>query len=444
MTVPASVKQMERRPPLDMVPKFGPLQGFRVLSTGSIVAGPFCPSLFGWYGAEVIHVENPGIGDSFRTLPPMITRGDKVVSAPWANEATNRLSMELDLRLSKMPASSEIFYGLIRQSDFWIENLVWQEQRYSITDKEVFEVNPKIIIVHVSGYGKPEFGGDKDKCFRASYDMIGQCYSGWPNLIGPADAPPSRANPWTGDYCAGLTAFHGALMAYIQMEKDGKGQVVDVAQYEALARNFCESYFCTYLNTGVKMSRTGNKAGGFQPYNIFKSLDMWVALGAFGPGVYRRFIECWAPEVGLDPQEYNWQATSSGKAAVDSEKGLKLHSLLTEWIAVRSGKEVEDFFNAHQVPCTRVYDAELASKDPHWLDREDFVEVEDQTLGEKIKVTGLCPKLSRTPGKIWRGAPRIGQDTEVVLKEILGYNDEKIQELRKAGCFGLPSCGRSK
>lgn len=435
VVIPQDVLKMKRKPAPILIPKFGPLEGLRVLSTSSVIAGPFCASLFGWFGAEVIHVENPGVGDAMRTLPPKISRGDKTVSSPWANEATNRLSIVIDLRLNKKPASREIFYGLIKQSDFWIENMVWLEQRYGITDKEVFEVNPKIIIVHVSGYGHPEFGGEEKKCLRASYDMIGQCYSGWPNLIGPKDAPPSRASPWTGDYCAAMTAFYGALMAHMRMLKDGKGQVVDVSQYEALARNFCESYFCTYLNTGQVMSRGGNKSVGFQPYSIFEANDGWVAIGTLGPGTYKKFIECWAPKVNLDPTEYSWEETSSSADAVNSEKGLKLDSLLKEWVAARSGKEVEDFFNDHSVPCTRVYTPEMAASDPHWIDRENFVEVEDQILGEKIWVTGIHPKFSRTPGKIWRGAPSLAQDREAILKQILGYSDDKIKDLVEKKVF---------
>ena len=118
---------------------------------------------------------------------------------------------------------------MTKQSDFWVENLVWLEQRYGITDADVLEVNPKIVIVHVSGYGHPDFGGGREKCNRASYDMIGQSYSGWPNLMGVKDGPPTRGAPWTGDYCTAMTAFYGALMAYMQMLKDGKGQVVDVS-----------------------------------------------------------------------------------------------------------------------------------------------------------------------------------------------------------------------
>jgi len=433
--IPEEVLNMKEKPAPILTPKFGPLQGLRVLSTTSVIAAPFTGSLFAWFGAEVIHVENPGEGDTMRVLPPRIARGDRTVSSPWANEATNRLSMELDLRLNKKPASREVFYGLIKQSDFWLENLVWLEQRYGITDKEVLEVNPKIIIVHVSGYGKPEFGGEQEKCFRASFDMIGQCYSGWPNLIGPKDAPPSRANPWTGDYCAAMTAFYGALMAHMQMLKDGKGQVVDVSQFEALARNFCESYFCTYLNSGVTMTRSGNKSSGFQPYDIFKANDGWVAIAAFGKGTYEKFIKCWAPQVGLNPDEYPWEDAGSSAIAINSEKGLKLDSMLREWVAARSGKEVEDFFNAHEVACTRVYTPEMAASDPHWTGRNNFIEVEDHTLGEKIWVTGIHPKLSRTPGQIWRGAPSLGQDTDAILKNILGYSDAKINDLREKKVF---------
>ena len=139
MEIPERVKKMKRKPAPLLIPEFGPLRGIRVLSTGSIIAGPFIGTLLADLGAEVIHIERPGFGDTYRTLGPFITRNGKKVSAPWANEATNRLSMELDLRLNQKPASREVFYGLIKQSDFWIENLVWLEQRYGITDEEVLE-----------------------------------------------------------------------------------------------------------------------------------------------------------------------------------------------------------------------------------------------------------------------------------------------------------------
>lgn len=190
--IPPKILNMERKKAPLFIPEFGPLKGTRVLLTGSIVAGPFIATMLGDFGAEVIHVEAPGMGDTYRTLGPFLVKNGKKVSLPFSNDARNRLSMTLDLRINKNPESKEIFLGLIKQSDIWIENLVWLEERYGITDELVMKVNPKIVIVHVSGYGHPEFGGDPKICKRASYDLIGQAYSGWPNVIGFRDGPPTR------------------------------------------------------------------------------------------------------------------------------------------------------------------------------------------------------------------------------------------------------------
>jgi len=157
--IPEKVKRLEKRPAPILIDRFGPLQGIRVLSTSSLVAAPFGGSMMADFGAEVIHVENPGFGDPIRGMPPFITGNGGKVSPIWADNGRNRLSMELDLRINKKPLSKEVFLGLIKASDVWIENLVWLEQRYGITDELVREVNPQISIVHESGYGKPEFGG---------------------------------------------------------------------------------------------------------------------------------------------------------------------------------------------------------------------------------------------------------------------------------------------
>ncbi len=288
--IPPKILNMEKKRAPLLVPEFGPLKGTRVLLTGSIVAGPFIATMLGDLGAEVIHVEAPGSGDTYRTLGPFLVKNGKKISLPFSNDARNRLSMTLDLRINKNPESKEIFLGLIKQSDIWIENLVWLEERYGITDEMVMKVNPKIVIVHVSGYGHPEFGGVPKICKRASYDLIGQAYSGWPNVIGFREGSPTRLSLWAYDYVSALVGTIGALAAYAHAQKTGEGQVVDVAQYEAVAR-ILESYFTAYLNAGIEREREGNKAAGFQPYGIFRAKDGWIAIGAFGPAVYNRFLQ---------------------------------------------------------------------------------------------------------------------------------------------------------
>ena len=189
-----SIEEMQRVAAPALIPKFGPLEGMRVLSTGSIVAMPHAANMLADFGAEVIHVERPKGGDTYRTLAPFLKSEGKSVSSSWAQDARNRLSLSLEVNL-KIPEVKEIFLGLVKNSDVWLENLVWIE-KLGITDEMCLAVNPKLIIVHVSGFGRPQFGGLPEMCDRGSYDMIGQAASGWMSLMGfPEPAPPPWPSP---------------------------------------------------------------------------------------------------------------------------------------------------------------------------------------------------------------------------------------------------------
>lgn len=411
-----------------IVPEFGPLSGIRVITAGSIVAMPHAGNMMADFGAEVIHIERPKVGDTYRGLAPFAEYEGKKVSTSWAQDARNRLSMTLNLNLS-IPEVKDIFLGLIKKADIFMENLVWLE-KYGISDEMLMEVNPKLVIVHISGYGRPQFGGIPEVCDRASYDMIGQAYSGFMHLNGdPEPSMPMLTKPWTNDYISALHALFGALAAYINAQKTGKGQVVDVAQFEANARILSDT-FVSWTEANVLRTRTGVKAAAFQPYGLFKTKDdRYVAIGAFGPAVYKRFVQA----LGLDVDYYNFKDCASSVEAVSSEKGRELDRLTIKWVSERTADEVVEHLAKFRVGCAKVNTAEDAVNDKHWLDREDFIEYEDQTLGKTIKAFGIVPKFSETPGKVWRGAPYLGQDNEAVLTKLLGYSTEKINELKEKG-----------
>lgn len=408
-----------------LVPEFGPFAGIRVVDTGSLVAMPYAATLMADFGAEVIHIERPKVGDTLRGLAPFADVNGKKVSTSWVQDGRNKLSMTMELNL-KHPEVKEAFYDLIRQSDIFMENMVWLE-KLGIRDEELLAVNPKLIIVHVSGYGNPAFGGVPEYCDRASYDMIGQAFSGWMNLNGDADGDPVIAKPWTNDFVSAMATVFGIFAAYAGVQKTGKGQVVDVAQYEAMAMYMCDT-FTTYTMTGNVRGRTGNKSAAFQPYGLFKSKDGYdVALGAFGPGVYKRFIK----GAGFDLEYFNYKDCSSGVEAVASAKGQELDQKTIEWCLARTAEEIEEAMAAVKVPCSRVNTAEDCLKNEHFIKRDNFIKYQDQTTGEEVTAFGVVPKLSETPGKVWRGAPSLGQDTEDILRKILKYDDEKINTLRE-------------
>ena len=408
-----------------IIPEFGPFAGMRVVCSGSLVAMPFAATMLADFGAEVIQIERPGVGDTLRGLAPMATVGDKKVSTAWAQNARNKLAMALELNL-KHEEVKEIFYGLIKEADIFMENMVWLE-KLGIYDEELLKVNPKLVIVHVSGMGHKEFVGIPSTCNRASYDMIGQAFSGWLYLQGDADKDPSIAKPYTNDYVSAFACLFAALAGYTYAQKTGIGQVVDVAQFEAMAQYMCGVY-TTYTMTGKNTERTGNYQPNFQPYNLFKSKDGFlVAIGAFGAGVYNRCI----PAMGLDVEYFNFKDCSAGPAAVASEKGQELNQKVIEFAASHNAAEIESIMEAARVPCATVNTAKSAYENEHFRSRGDWVKYEDQTTGAEIEAFGIAPKMSKTPGQIWRGAPSMGQDTEAILKTVLGYDDAKIAELKE-------------
>jgi crotonobetainyl-CoA:carnitine CoA-transferase CaiB-like acyl-CoA transferase len=407
-----------------LIPEFGPFAGMRVVESGSLIAMPFAASMLANFGAEVIHIERPGVGDTLRALAPFAKVDGKTVSTSWAQDGRNRLSLSLELNL-KYPEVKEIFFDLIREADVFMENMVWVH-KLGIYDEELLKVNPKLVIAHISGYGNPAFGGIPEYCDRASYDMIGQAFSGWMNMNGNAGEEPMVAKPWLNDYVSAMCAVFGVLAAYTAAQKTGKGQVVDVAQFEAMAQYMSDVY-ATYSATGIVRGRGGNKAAAFQPYGLFKSKDGYdVALGAFGPGVYKRFIQ----GVAFDPEYFSYKDCSSGIEAVASPKGRELDAKVIAWCAAHTAQEIEDAMAEVKVPCSRVNTAKECIEHEHFKTRGDWVVCKDETIGVDITTFGVAPKLSGTPGQIWRGAPALGQDTEAILKDLLGYDEAKLAELR--------------
>ena len=408
-----------------IIPEFGPFSGLRVISAGSLVAMPHAGAMLADFGAEVIHIERPGIGDTFRTLAPFSVKSETPLSTSWAQEGRNRLSMTLELDLHN-PEVKKVFYKLIENSDIFMENLVWIE-KLGISDEELLKINPKLVIAHVSGYGRPEFGGDPEICDRASYDMIGQAFSGYMFLNGDPDAPtPALTKPWMNDYVAGLHCLFGVLAAYLNTLKTGKGQVVDVAQFEACARIMCDTYV-TYTENNKITYRSGTKSQAFQPYGIFldKNGD-YVAIGAFGASVYKRFIKA----VGWDIEYFDFKSCALGQEALQSEKGRELDQKIKDWCAERTVDEIVEQLSKFKVPCSKVNNAKDCLENKHFHDRNDFVTYVDQTKNSEVTAFGFCPKFSETPGKVWRGAPYLGQDTETILKEIAGCTDDEIAAMK--------------
>jgi crotonobetainyl-CoA:carnitine CoA-transferase CaiB-like acyl-CoA transferase len=416
--VPDWVKRLERPATPCITPTFGPLEGIRVVGTGCLVAQPYIGTKLAEFGAEVIHVERPG-GDVFRFTAPQLTRGPRPHGCDEAEVTKNKLSLGLDLKQAR---GLELLMGLWKISDVWMESsMPGTLDRSGITNELALAVNPSLVIVRVSSYGQY---GSEEYLGRAGYDAIAQAYGGMMNLTGDPAGPPQRAKTYTGDYITALTGWASTMMALWEVKKSGRGQVVDLAQYEAVAQTNGNT-LPLFTGQGVVYGHAGNRASGFQPYDTFKCSDGWVYIGALGGPIYDRVPKF----LNLDPVEYSYDACSKDDGAVNSEKGRELDRRLREYCAARTSLEVETELNAAKIACARVYNTRDQYNDQHYAAREMTVPVLDRQSGVPIRVYGVVPKMSLTPGQIWRGAPSVGDDTTDILAAMLGLSETEIDAL---------------
>jgi crotonobetainyl-CoA:carnitine CoA-transferase CaiB-like acyl-CoA transferase len=416
--IPDWVSRLERPPTPCIAPTFGPLQDIRVVGTGCLVAQPYIGTKLAEFGAEVIHVERPG-GDVFRFTAPQLTRGPRPHGCDEAEVTKNKLSFGLDLKQAR---GVELLMALWKISDVWMESsMPGTLDRSGITSELALAVNPSLVIVRVSSYGQY---GSEEYLGRAGYDAIAQAYGGMMNLTGDPAGPPQRAKTYTGDYITALTGWASTMMALWEVKKSGRGQVVDLAQYEAVAQTNGNTLPLFTGESGL-YGHTGNRPPGFQPYDTFKCSDGWVYIGALGGPIYDRVPRF----LGLDPVEYSYDECSKDAAAVDSEKGRELDRRLREYCAARTSLEVETELNAAKIACARVYNVRDQYHDAHYAAREMTVPVLDRQSGVPIRVYGVVPKMSLTPGRIWRGAPSVGDDTTDILATMLGLSETEIAAL---------------
>ncbi|HBA89676.1 MAG TPA: CoA transferase [Geobacter sp.] len=421
-------KNIEKIPAPHFIPKYGPLSGMRILMSATVVAAPFGAALLSEMGAEIIQIELPDIGDPFRRQYPPIVEGDKEISAGWVQNARNRLSFTLNTNM-KYPESKEIFLSLIKNSDVWLENMVWID-KLGISEEMLFEVNPKLIIAHVSGFGRPQFGGTPDICNKPSYDNIGQAEGGYTFLNGfPEPSPPTFAAAFYNDYLTAMFTALGIAAAYANVLKGGMGQVVDIAQVEAQARVLDDAW-TVWANMGIVKKRFGNKVPIFQPGGIYRAKDgRYLSIGAFGNAVYSRFIKA----LDLDLDYFNYDAAGATREAVSSPIGQELEAKTKAWIEARTAEEAHQHLKQFKVPSGIAKTTEEIYNDPHWHSRGNFIKYTDETLGKEVEAFGFVPKLSGTPQRVWRGSPRLGQDTDAVLSQLLQYSDAEIAAFRGKG-----------
>ena len=351
--------------------QFGPLQGVRILSTGTIVAQPYAAALAAEMGAEVIQIERPVVGDVTRGIGVHNEDGTGLhLNSLWLQDRRNTFSITLDFSSIE---GRELFLRLIPNVDIWMESSkAGTYAKWGLDDSTVLAANPSIVITHVSGYGQT---GHPDYLTRASYDPIGQAFGGTMAITGsPEPEPPITARPLAADYTTAQMCLWSTLAAYIHALRTGKGQAIDLAQYEAVHK-VMSGTMVEYFETGVVPRRIGNQSGRSQPFGTYSASDGWVALAALGT-VFDRVCSV----LNLNASE-EW--LHQARTDLESIPGIEFDSILRGWLEERTVKEIVEIMNTAQVGCSAVMTPKDAAEDPHYQAREIPVSYTHLTLPTK-------------------------------------------------------------
>ena len=393
----------------DEIPKFGPLCGVSVVNSGARVAGPFAAQMFADFGADVIWIEQPSLPDTNRY-------GDHRLYASL--DRRNRRSLVLNI---KNEDGRKVFLRLLRQTDVFIESSRGGTfDGFGLSDEVLWKANPALVIVHISGFGQT---GIPDYVRRPSWDGIGQAFGGYVFLNGnPEPESPVATVPYTCDYFTGYSAAMMGLAALLKARETGRGECVDVAQYEAMVR--CQFYYpLKHFATGEQAMRTGNEntiAACFKVYRCKDGKYIFMALVGFG------VLKSGLPLFGFEFGSKDFPATEA-RVYQGSPAAEKLEQRVQEFFDSRTLEEAERDLVKAGIPCSPVMNYEMMENHHHYQAREVFVEW-DNPIGMTVKGPAPLPKLKNNPGQIWRGYPTFGMDNDDILIE-LGYSLEEIAKL---------------
>lgn len=390
-----------------------PLQGLKVLELGQLIAGPFATKLLGEFGADVIKIEPPGTGDPLRKWR-MIEEG---TSLWWHVQTRNKRSVALDLR-------SEEGQALVRQlaveADVVVENFrPGTLDNWGLGWEALSKLNPQLIMVHISGYGQT--GPYRDK---PGFGVIGEAMGGLRYLTGQPGEPSVRVGVSIGDSLSALYAVIGTLLALQERNRSGLGQEIDVALYESVFA-MMESLLPEFDASGQVREPSGSALPGITPSNAYRCQGGdYVLIAGNGDSIFKRLMDVIGrDDLANDPA----LAHNDGR----SQQAEMIDDAIQAWTEERPRDAILQALDGARVPAGYPYTAEDIAHDPHYLARE-MIQTFTRANGKPLKVPGVLPKLSATPGRLGNGGPELGQHTDDVLDE-LGIDHETRAKLRQAG-----------
>ena len=390
-----------------------PLSKLKVVEMGQLIAGPFAAKTLADFGADVIKIEPPKEGDALRKWR-LLKDGTSVW---WQVQSRNKKSLSLDLRKAE---AQDIVRTLVKEADVLIENFrPGTLEGWGLDPEKLLQLNPKLIVLRISGYGQT--GPYRDK---PGFGVVAEAMGGLRHLTAEPGRVPVRVGISIGDTLASLHGVIGILLALQERHNSGKGQIIDIALYEAVF-NCMESLLPEYSAFGEIRQAAGSALPGIAPTNAYQCADGgYVLVAGNGDSIFKRLMTVIGREdLGNDPQ----LETNDGRV----KRVAELDQAIGEWAKTVSTAKALEALDSVSVPAGKIYTVADIASDPHYKARENIQTIQMQD-GTKLDVPGVIPKLSRTPGSIKTLAPDIGQNTDEILKSI-GLSDDQVASLKERG-----------
>jgi crotonobetainyl-CoA:carnitine CoA-transferase CaiB-like acyl-CoA transferase len=390
----------------------GPLDGYRVIELGQLLAGPFAGCMMGYFGAEVIKVESPKGGDPIRNWREMRDG----TSLWWRSLARNKKSVTIDLKTAQ---GVELVRQLIDKADVVIENFrPGVVESWGLGPEDFKQSNPGLVYARISGYGQ-----DGPYAARPGFASVCEGMSGFRYVNGHPGEAPVRPNLSIGDTISGIHAALGIAMALLEKQRSGEGQVIDVALVESMF-NLMEAVVPEFDGNEVIREPSGSTVTGIVPTNTYRCQDgKYIVIGGNGDSIFQRLmVAVGHPQMADDPRFASNQGRVEHEAEIDT--------VLGDWCAAREAAVLLEALDQARVPAGPIYNVEDMLKDPHFNARGLFETVEID--GKPLKIPALVPRLSRTPGGTrWPGGD-LGSANQEILEELLGLDERQMKELRAA------------
>lgn len=392
----------------------GALDGLRVLDIATFIAAPFCGTILGDLGAEVIKVEMPGAGDSLRKYGTQTECGDSLV---WMSESRNKQTITLDFR---KPEGAALFKKLVAESDIVLENFrPGTLEKWGIGYEALKAVNPKLIMLRVSAYGQTG-----PKRHDPGFARIAHAFGGLSYLSGEADGPPVvPGSTSVADYASGMWGAIGVLAAVRARDNQGIGQFIDLGLYESVFR-LLDEIVPAYAKFGYVRERMGADTHAVVPHSHYQTgSGEWVALACTSDKMFERLANVMGkPEL----------AQTYPTSAIRVEHRHTVNGLVADWVGSRSLADVLNQTGTGEVPCAQIYSIKDIFTDPQYAARGNMMTVQDERIGELVLPSPVL-KMSETPTVFKHAGRALGADNERVYGELLGLSADQVRQHIDAG-----------